>query len=324
MPATVPLRAPVPGADARACSGPLRCRSGHHGEVGNRYRSRQGHELVRDWCERRLDEWTVAHERHEVDTGAGRTHLVVAGSGEVIVLFLPGTNFNAATSLSLASALAARVRVVLADLPGQPGLSTGHRPAGDRLAASGTWAGEVAEWVQNSLAAGPLILAGHSLGGAVALAAPTTGITALVVIDPAGLMRLHVSPAVLRATLPWSLRPTRRRSRALLEHLTAPGRTPEPTLVDWMTLVARHTTPSGAPGPLPAAVTARWRTIPRVALAGEHDTFLPPARLGPAVRHRLGVDLTPLPGLGHLSVDEDPLRVAAAIIAVLPEEHGPP
>ncbi len=61
-----------------------------------------------------------------------------------------------------------------------------------------------------------------------------------------------------------------------------------------------------------------------MALAGEHDTFLPPARLGPAVRHRLGVDLTLLPGLGHLSVDEDPLRVAAAIIAVLPEEHGPP
>ncbi len=130
MPATVPLRAPVPGADVRACSGPLRRHSGHHGEVGNRYRSRQGHELVRNWCERRLDEWTVAHERHEVDTGAGRTHLVVAGSGEVIVLLLPGTNFNAATSLSLASALAARVRVVLADLPGQPGLSTGHLPGG--------------------------------------------------------------------------------------------------------------------------------------------------------------------------------------------------
>ncbi len=117
-----------------------------------------------------------------------------------------------------------------------------------------------------------------------ALAAPTTGITALVVIDPAGLMRLHVSPAVLRATLPWLLRPTRRRSRALLEHLTAPGRTSAPTLVDWMTLVARHTTPSGAPGPMPAAVTVGWRTIPRGPLPESTTPSCPrPGSVRPSV-----------------------------------------
>jgi pimeloyl-ACP methyl ester carboxylesterase len=233
------------------------------------------------------------------------------------VLYLPGTNFNAATSLALASELARSVRVVLADLPGQPGLSTGRRPSGDRVGAYGEWAGDVLDWVQKSVPAGPLVFVGHSLGAAVALAAPTRTVAALVVIDPAGLVRLRVPSAVLRATMPWLLRPTEPRSRALLRHLTAPGRSPDPALVEWMTLVARHTKPSGAPGPLPSAVTVRWRTVCRRAVSGEYDCFLPPHRVGPAVRDRLDMELTTLPRLGHLSVDDDPAGLAAVITTAL-------
>lgn len=286
--------------------------------MGYRYRSSRGQGLVRDWCERRLEEWEVSHQRRELATTAGSTHLVILGTGDAKVVYLPGTNFNAATSLSLAATLAAHARVVVADLPGQPGLSSGQQPGGDRIAAYGRWAGEVAEWVRTSLPTGPLVLSGHSLGAAVALAGPTAGVDGLVVINPAGLVGLRVTPAVLRATLPWLLRPNARRSRALLALLAAPGRSPDPALVEWMTLVARHTTPSGAPGPLPPAVTARWRTTPRVAVSGEHDRFLPTSRLGPAVRDRLHVELAVLPGLGHLSVDESPAGVLDAIRHVLP------
>lgn len=281
--------------------------------MSSRYRSMRGQQVLRDWCERRLEYWDQAHTRHEVATTAGDTHLVAAGCGDATVLYLPGTNFSAATSLSLALALATRCRVVLADLPGQPGLSTGQRPSGDRAAGYGVWVGEIVEWVRGSLGAGPLVLAGHSLGAAVALAGPTTGVTALVVIDPAGLVNLRVSAAVLRATLPWLMRPTGRRSQALLKQLTVPDWTDDPALVEWMTLVARHTIPGGAPRPLPAAVTARWHTTPRLAVSGERDTFLPPSRLAPAVRDHLGIELTVLPGLGHLSVAEDPATLATVI-----------
>src|SRR5215212_9447035 len=126
------------------------------------YRSWRGEGAVRDWCERRLERWTVLHVRREIDSTLGRTHLVVAGdSGKGTILFLPGTNFNAATSLPLAGELAARAQVVLADLPGQPGLSSGARPTGQRTAAYGTWAGEVVEDVRRSAGPGPLLLAGH-------------------------------------------------------------------------------------------------------------------------------------------------------------------
>lgn len=175
---------------------------------------------------------------------------------------LPGTNFNAATSLPLASELATSARVVLADLPGQPGLSTAQRPRRQRVLAYGAWAGEVVDWVKTSISTAPLVLVGHSLGAAVALATPTAAVAALVVINPAGLVRLQVSPAVLSSTLSWLLRPTQQRSRALLEHMTAPARTADPALVEWMALVARHTKPSGAPGPMPSTVTARWSATP--------------------------------------------------------------
>lgn len=278
----------------------------------SRYRSTRGEVEIRHWCERRLDEWSVAHERHNVATVAGRTHLVVAGSGPRVVLYLPGTNFNAATSLALATALASYGRVVVADLPGQPGLSAGTRPEPDRV---GMWAGELVDWVKSSRGGVPLILAGHSLGAAVALAAPTAGVDALVLLDPAGLVRARVSGTVLRSTLPWLIHPDERRSRTLLKLMSAPGHEPSPTLVEWLTLVARHTRPSAAPGPLPPAVTARWWSTPRTVLSGEHDGFFDPARLRPPVRSRLGVELREVRGAGHLTVEDDPAGAAAAIAA---------
>ncbi|WP_157841258.1 hypothetical protein [Streptomyces sp. NTK 937] len=51
----------------------------------------------------------------------------------------------------------------------------------------------------------------------------------------------------------------------------------------------------------------------RCAVAGEHDTFLPPRRLGPAVREAFGIDLDVVPRGGHLLVDEAPAYVAALI-----------
>jgi pimeloyl-ACP methyl ester carboxylesterase len=282
--------------------------------MGSRYRSDEGQDLVRTWCLRRLDDWGREHTRLLEHTSSGEAHLVVAGDGPATVLLLPGTNFGAATSLPLVTSLERDVRVVVADLPGQPGLSDGNLPDGDRSAAYGVWAGDIVGRLHDSdVVTGPLVVVGHSLGAAVALSAPPAGVDGLVLVDPAGLMRLRVPTAVLRSTLPWILRPTPDRSRALLRHLTAPGREPPEELVDWMTLVARHSRPVGAPGPLPSPVLARWRGTPTLVLSGEHDCFLPPDRLTRAVRGGLGTDLVVLPGTGHLSVDDDPDLIADAI-----------
>jgi pimeloyl-ACP methyl ester carboxylesterase len=286
------------------------------------YRSRAGEGAVRGWCERRLDRWTVPHDRVEIDTTLGSTHLVIAGNDhEATLLYLPGTNFNAATSLPVAGELAAGARVVIADLPGQPGLSSGQRPTGPRVAAYGSWAGEVIENVRRSVGADSLLLVGHSLGAAVALAAPSPGVAALVLLNPAGCVRVRVSPSILMSTLSWLLRPSGKTSAALLRQMLSAPHQPRSDLVEWMALVARYTKPAGAPGPLDPGVPARWHGTGRLVLSGQHDCFLPPARLSRAVETSLGVPLGLLPALGHLSVEEDPVGLSRLILETLQDSR---
>ncbi|MER6203612.1 hypothetical protein ABT234_40395 [Streptomyces sp. NPDC001586] len=97
------------------------------------YRSAEGREHIRSWCTGRLDAWPVPHERTTITANGARTHVVTAGSGPVTVVFVAGTNFNASASLPLATALVeAGHRVVLPDVPGQPGLGT----SGTRVSAA--------------------------------------------------------------------------------------------------------------------------------------------------------------------------------------------
>ncbi|MGY1884960.1 alpha/beta fold hydrolase [Blastococcus sp. SYSU DS0753] len=282
------------------------------------YRSDTAHQEIRAWCIRRLTDWDTAHQRTVVDTTLGQTHLLSAGSGDTTVLYLPGTNFNAATSLPLLAALASEHRVVAADVPGQPGLSAGARPGGDRMAAYGAWVGELVEHLRTDRA----VLMGHSLGAAIALAAQPAGVAGLVLVDPAGLVRLRVGSAVLAATVPWLLRPTPARSARLLQHLHAPNRRPADDAVEWMTLVARGTRTAGAPGPLPAATVRRWRAVPRRVLSGEKDCFLPVPRLRASVRTQLDTEVQLLPDAGHLAPDEQPEQIVAAVTSLVRRDAG--
>ncbi|MFE7312194.1 alpha/beta fold hydrolase [Streptomyces sp. NPDC057555] len=271
------------------------------------YRSAQGRERVRRWCLDRLDAWPVPHQRATVTARGARTHVVTAGAGATTVVCVPGTNFSAAVSLPLASALvAAGHRVVLLDVPGQPGLSSDRRGLScGHLAWYGAWLDETLY----ELAAGPVTVLGHSFGAAVALSAASRAVDRLVLLSPGGLTRLRLTPGVLAASAAWYLRPAPRHSARLLGTMLAPGHRPRPELVEWMTLVARHTRSSGAPGiaRLPA------RPVPRRVVTGAHDVFLPPRRLGPAVRSALDTDLEVLPDSGHLLLDEQPAYAASLV-----------
>ncbi|HZN74839.1 MAG TPA: hypothetical protein VFC00_24650 [Micromonosporaceae bacterium] len=106
------------------------------------YRSEAGRERVREWCSARLDGWQVPHETTLARTHLGPTHVVQAGTGPDAVVYLPGTNFNTASSLKLLTLLSARCRVIAVDLPGQPGLSTSQRPR-QEADDYGTWVSDV-------------------------------------------------------------------------------------------------------------------------------------------------------------------------------------
>jgi pimeloyl-ACP methyl ester carboxylesterase len=192
----------------------------------NIYRSESARQTLSDWRRRRLDFWGVEHTRDVLDTALGPTHVVVAGQVEPTVVVLPGTNFNAATSTAMAGRLAALHRTVVVDLPGQPGLSGAQRPKADRLRRYGSWLDELLP----SLAVGRVVVLGHSLGAAVALAATPTGrIAGLPRLDPAGLIRARLTGRLLASTLPWILPPNARTSERMLRYMSASSNPPEPS-----------------------------------------------------------------------------------------------
>ncbi|MFF9352437.1 alpha/beta fold hydrolase [Streptomyces sp. NPDC014734] len=264
------------------------------------YRSTTGRELVRRWCFDQLDAWAVPHKRKTVTANGTQTHVVVAGDGATTVVFVPGTNFNAAASLPLATSLVATAcRVLLVDVPGQPGLSSGERVlSGGRLSWYGAWLSEVIEKISSE----PVVVMGHSFGAAIALSTDSPRISRLVLVSPGGLTGLRLTPAVLAASAAWFLRPAPAHSARLLRTMLAPGHQPREDLVTWMTLVARNSRSSGAPG----AAVLPARSIPRLVVTGEHDVFLPPRRLVAAVHNTLGAQLGVVSDAGHLVVEERP------------------
>uniref|UniRef100_A0AAU2JKA0 Alpha/beta hydrolase n=1 Tax=Streptomyces sp. NBC_00049 TaxID=2903617 RepID=A0AAU2JKA0_9ACTN len=271
------------------------------------YRSTTGRELIRRWCLDQLAAWPVPHERRTVTAKGAPTHVVLAGSGATTVVFVPGTNFNAAASLPLATALvAAGHRVLLVDVPGQPGLSSGERGfSGGRSSWYGAWLSEVIGKISSE----PVMVMGHSFDAAIALSSDCPRIDRLVLVSPGGLTRLRLTPTVLAASAAWLLRPAPTHSTRLLRAMLAPGHSPRGELVDWMTLVARHARSSGAPG----AAILPARSIPRLVVTGEHDVFLPPRRLGPAVRAALGAELGVVSEAGHLVVEERPAYLSTLL-----------
>lgn len=269
------------------------------------YRSHTGQTAVRYWCTNRLSAWTTPHTQTTVSAGGTGTHAVIAGTGSPTVVFLPGTNMNAATSLPLLTALAHRGRTVALDLPGQPGLSSSERPPSPaRLSWYGTWLTDTLDALDIRSA----VVVGHSLGAAVTLSSNSPRIGRRVLLSPAGVARLRITPRVLAASTTWFLAPGDASSTRLLRTMLAPASEPPRTeLTQWMTLVGRHVHTTTDPGLAPAST----RPVPTIVAAGEHDTFLPPHHLAPAVRRRLGTHLEILPEAGHLTNEEYPARVAA-------------
>ncbi|MFJ8249779.1 alpha/beta fold hydrolase [Streptomyces sp. NPDC094466] len=278
------------------------------------YRSEQARAEVRRWCVGRIEDAGTARARSEVVTSAGATCVVTAGpeprDGEPSVVLLPGTNMNAALCLPVADALARERRVVVLDLPGQPGLSADRRPRAKRSFWYGKWLTEaLARAVQ-----GPVVVVGHSLGGAVALACDSPQIVGRVLLSSAGLVRLKVPAPLLAATVPWLLRPTVARSTALLRRMAAPGQGHVADgLGEWMDLVGRCCRSSLAPPPLPSGLLELRRSVPTLVVTGRFDPFLPPRHLGPAARRRLGAEFRLIEGAGHLLLDEAPEAVRDAV-----------
>jgi pimeloyl-ACP methyl ester carboxylesterase len=280
------------------------------------YRSPAGAERVRDWCSAGLARWEVPHATHEVHTSCGQTHVVALGTGDGICIYLPGTNFNAASSTTVLGHLAANCRVYAADPPGQPGLSAAKRPHPE-LSGYAAWLRDLIAWVRERHEHGRIVLVGHSRGAAVALSAAPDSVQGLILLAPAGLSEVRPSIEMLRATLPWLVRRNSAGARRLLEYMSGPAHTAEDDLVEWMTLVSRTCRTTGAPGPLPDDTLLSWKGRQVLVAVGEDDVFFPVSKVRVSCRSKLGREPLVIPGAGHLLLDEEPVLVTELVTSLL-------
>jgi pimeloyl-ACP methyl ester carboxylesterase len=282
------------------------------------YKNSRGKVAVRRWCSDVLAQADFPLTTTMVDTHAGRVRLTSAGTGRSRVVMVPGTGFNAAAALPWLRAMSARWATTVVDLPGQPGLSDPRRPRRHRLA----WYGRVVNEVLAAAELDQVVLVGNSLGAAVALAADSPRIAARVLVSPAGFVRLAVDPALALASAVWRMSPTAEHTRRMLRLFVAPGEEPPETEVEWMALLAASCRTTLAPPALPAELLARRAERPCVVGVGEHDRFLPPRRLAPALRATMNLDLRVLPGMGHLTTPGHLDEVVALVAEVADQPTG--
>jgi pimeloyl-ACP methyl ester carboxylesterase len=135
----------------------------------------------------------------------------------------------------------------------------------------------------------------------------------IVLVNPGGLIRLRVGPALLATTIHWLLRRDEASSARLLRGMAGPGADLPAELADWTSLVGRHVRTSLAPSPLPTAALAEVR-CPVWLVAGRHDPFLPAQRLTDALPRFGGPTAAiVMDKAGHLVPEEAPHEVLGAV-----------
>ncbi len=136
------------------------------------------------------------HRAELLQAGDTRVRTLRAGAGDMTLVLLHGYGEHLLTWRGVFDPLAASHRVIAFDLPGFGGSEKPDRPY-----TLGMMAGEVAGFLDR-WARGPVVLVGHSMGGAVAarvaLDRPDL-VDALVLIAPAGL-RIGLGPITHDAT----------------------------------------------------------------------------------------------------------------------------
>lgn len=284
------------------------------------YREVGGKVPVRRACLDRLDQWDVPHTLDRYSTSLGTTTVLSVGNhtDRPPVLLLPGAGLNAATTTELIGSLQKHHRVLVADIPGEPGMSSPRRPHRQADEVYSRWLDELIP----RLSAEPVIVMGHALGAAIVLAAtPSESITGVILVNPAGLAVTDPSARWRWLRAKWILRPSEETSTQLISYSTAPDYVPSSSLIRWYSMVSEYSFPGRQPRPVPRTRIRRWAgRMPVIVATGEHDRLLDGDRVRARARALLDVEVRSLPGCGHLSLCEAPQLVADLTVSMPPAQ----
>jgi pimeloyl-ACP methyl ester carboxylesterase len=207
--------------------------------------------------------------------------------------------------------------VYAVDLPGH-----GESPAlADAPVTVAAYAAALERW-RAAVGLGPVLAAGHSLGGAVALEWALAAAAVRGVLLVASAARLPVSPELLRlsadpATLPEAV-------AFLVRYSFGPQAEPRRVAL----AAGRLAEAAASLHPDLAACAAFDRraavaglTIPLLALGGDADRMTPPALLAELTALQPAAQVTILAGVGHMLPLEQPQAVAQALRALAAHAH---
>ena len=246
------------------------------------YRSPEHEAKVRAHYDAWLAQIELSLESVEIDTSAGRTHLLVAGPEHAPPLMLVhGMSTHALFMVELCKQLCERYRCYFVDVPGGPGRSQGTLPHFND-GSFGRWMGEVLD----GLGIDRVGMIGVSMGGLASLwtcAELGERVSRAVFIVPAGFVDAKFSLPMLRVALRQMILqrwPSDQNARRFLTLMMRPGAVIEPRLVEAISLLFGSLLPADMsnegliPKQVPPAAVQGFRG-PSLVIAGSMDAFFP-------------------------------------------------
>jgi pimeloyl-ACP methyl ester carboxylesterase len=261
-------------------------------------------------------DWEVV--RRAVGSEAGRVSYLTAGgpAGTETVLLIHGAGVSARSWIHQLQGLAGTLRVLALDLPGHGESAPIWKPSVEGFA-------DTAHRLLEALGTGAVWVAGHSLGGAVALALAARHperVKGLVLISSCA--RLPESATPLQRLLIWQLLPAPVRKFLFLltvqKILLAPGAPPRAVVLGMQEIQGCRretlTTDTMVARAMRLEETARSLRVPTLILCGSLDRLTPPGLSKQLEALIPGAQLDIIEGAGHMLPLERPDQLNQKVV----------